>query len=88
MSMPMITPTGEYSWPEIQGIEALVCHTDVRCQRFAGEAPVFPYQHGAEFERRLINTGNFEILAPRLFSLLCFRYQSGGQSGRGTNLTV
>lgn len=28
-----------------------------------------------EIEKKLINTGNFEILAPRLFNLLCFRYK-------------
>jgi aromatic-L-amino-acid decarboxylase len=32
----------------------------------------------AEFEKRLIQTGNFEILAPRLFNLLCFRYNPDG----------
>jgi len=38
----------------------------------------FHISMAAEFERRLINTGNFEILAPRLFSLLCFRYHPEG----------
>ena len=38
----------------------------------------FHVSMAAEFERRLINTGNFEILAPRLFSLLCFRYHPVG----------
>jgi aromatic-L-amino-acid decarboxylase len=32
----------------------------------------------AEFEKRLMQTGHFEILAPRLFNLLCFRYNPGG----------
>ena len=38
----------------------------------------FHISMAAEFERRLIHTGNFEILAPRLFSLLCFRYHPEG----------
>jgi aromatic-L-amino-acid decarboxylase len=28
----------------------------------------------AEFENRLLKAGNFEILAPRLFNLICFRF--------------
>ena len=31
-----------------------------------------------EFEKRLMQTGNFEILTPRLFNLICFRFNPAG----------
>jgi aromatic-L-amino-acid decarboxylase len=35
----------------------------------------FHIKMAEEFEKKLLNTGKFEILAPRLFNLLCFRYR-------------
>ena len=29
----------------------------------------------SDFEKRLLKTGNYEILAPRLFNLICFRFK-------------
>jgi aromatic-L-amino-acid decarboxylase len=34
----------------------------------------FQISLAAEFEKRLLKAGNFEILAPRLFTLICFRF--------------
>jgi aromatic-L-amino-acid decarboxylase len=34
----------------------------------------FHIRLAAEFEKRLLKTGNYEILAPRLFNLICFRF--------------
>ncbi len=35
----------------------------------------FHIQLAEKFENKLVSTGNFEILAPRLFNLVCFRYR-------------
>ncbi len=35
----------------------------------------FHIQLAEELEKKLVSTGNFEMLAPRLFNLLCFRYK-------------
>jgi aromatic-L-amino-acid decarboxylase len=40
----------------------------------------FHIRLASDFENRLRKTGNYEILAPRLFNLICFRFNPSRQS--------
>lgn len=80
----MTTATGAYPGKEVQGTETLVRDEIIRRGRAAGKIRNH-IEYAANLKNLILAEDDFELLAPVVINVVCFRYKPAGYSEEKLN---